>query len=159
MAVSSLPRDWIATPFLRLLFQNLIVEERSDIRSASLSSWRTALEIISSSPGLIKRLVKQQTALEWYAIMMTPLGVPIDTSAFHHPSFAEDGTDVAPERHNVDKNMLTQDLSLVSSELILQTRVAAATALAYLIIYWPSKVCHHVYIEISAATKPNFSVC
>lgn len=149
MTVSSLPRDWIATPFLRLLFQNLIAEERPDIRSVSLASWRTALEVISSTPGLIKKIVKQQMVLEWYAVMMTPLGVPIDTSTFHHPSFAEDGTDAVPERHNVDKNMLVQDLSLVSSELILQARIAAATALAYLIIYWPSKVSHHVYPMIN----------
>lgn len=143
MTVSSLPRDWIATPFLRLLFQNLVVEERSDIRSVSLTSWRTALEVISSVPGLIKRIVKQQTVLEWYAVMMTPLGVPIETSTFYHPTFAEDGTDVVPERHNVDKNMIVQDLSLVSPELILQARIAAATALAYLIICWPPKVRHH----------------
>lgn len=149
MTVSSLPRDWIATPFLRLLFQNLIVEERSDIRSVSLSCWQTALEVISSTPGLIKRTVKQQVVLEWYAIMMTPLGVPIDTSTFHHPTFAEDGTDAVPEKHNVDKNMLAQDLSLVSSELILQARITAATALAYLIVYWPPKVCHPVYLRIT----------
>jgi len=156
MTVSSLPRDWIATPFLRLLFQNLIVEERSDIRSVSLSSWRTALEVISSTPALIKTIVKQQTALEWYAIMMTPLGVPIDTSTFHHPTFAGDATDPTPERHNVDKNMLAQDLSLVSSELILQARIAAATALAYLIVYWPPKVCHRVYPRINPAIKLDF---
>lgn len=144
MTVSSLPRDWIATPFLRLLFQNLIAEERPDIRSVSLTSWRTALEVVSSTPGLIKKIVKQQTVLEWYAVLMTPLGVPIDTATFHHPAFAEDGPDGAPERHNVDKNMLIQDLSLISSEIIIQARIAAATALAYLIIYWPPKVCHHV---------------
>ena len=155
MTVSSLPRDWIATPFLRLLFQNLIVEERSDIRSVSLSSWRTALEVISSTPGLIKKTVKQQIVLEWYAIMMTPLGVPIDTSTFHHPAFAEDGTDAVPERHNVDKNMLAQDLSLVSSELIMQARITAATALAYLIVYWPPKVCHRVCPGINPSTKLN----
>ncbi|KAI9569000.1 hypothetical protein HD554DRAFT_2094527 [Boletus coccyginus] len=148
MTVSSLPRDWIATPFLRLLFQNLIVEERSDIRSVSLSSWRTALEVISSTPALIKGIVKQQTALEWYAIMMTPFGVPIDTSTFHRPTFAEDGTDATPERHNVDKNMLAQDLSLVSSELILQARIAAATALAYLIVYWPPKSIEELFQPI-----------
>jgi TATA-binding protein-associated factor len=141
MTVPSLPRDWIAIPFLRLLFQNLIVEERPDIRSVSLSAWRTALEVISSTPGLMKKLVKQQTVLEWYAVMMTPSGVPIDSSTFYHPTFAEDGNDMAPERHNVDRNMLAQDLALVSSEVILQARIAAATALAYLIVYWPPKVC------------------
>ena len=159
MVVPSLPRDWIATPFLRLLFQNLIVEERSDIRSVSLAGWRTALEVISNTPGLIKKIVKQQTVLEWYAIIMTPLGVPIDASTFHHPTFAEDGTDAAPERHNVDKNMLVQDLSLVSSELIMQARIAAATGLAYLIIYWPSKVCNHVCFVIDTDTQVNLLVC
>lgn len=158
MTVPSLPRDWIATPFLRLLFQNLVVEERSDIRSASLSGWKTALEVISSTPGLIKKLVKQQTVLEWYAIMMTPLGVPIDTSTFHNPTFAEDGTDAAPERHNVDKNMLAQDLSLVTSELISQARVSTATALAYLIAHWPSKVYCRVYLVISVETESNVLV-
>ncbi|KAG9318204.1 hypothetical protein JVU11DRAFT_284 [Chiua virens] len=148
MTVSSLPRDWIATPFLCLLFQNLIVEERPDIRSASLSSWKTALEVISSTPGLIKKMVKQQAVLDWYAVMMTPLGVPIDTSTFHHSTFAEDGTDVAPERHNVDKNMLVQDLSLISTEMILQARIASATALAYLIVYWPPNCVEELFQPI-----------
>ncbi|KAF9019159.1 hypothetical protein BDZ89DRAFT_1139528 [Hymenopellis radicata] len=40
IAVESLPRDWIDTAFLRLLFQNLIVEERPDIRDATLQTWR-----------------------------------------------------------------------------------------------------------------------
>ncbi|KIJ17139.1 hypothetical protein PAXINDRAFT_130724 [Paxillus involutus ATCC 200175] len=148
MTVPSLPRDWIAIPFLRLLFQNLIVEERPDIRSVSLSAWRTALEVISSTPGLMKKLVKQQTVLEWYAVMMTPSGVPIDSSTFYHPTFAEDGNDMAPERHNVDRNMLAQDLALVSSEVILQARIAAATALAYLIVYWPPKFVEELFQPI-----------
>jgi TATA-binding protein-associated factor len=46
MSVSSLPRDWVAAPLLRLLLQNLIVEEREDIRTASLSTWRTALAVL-----------------------------------------------------------------------------------------------------------------
>ncbi|KAH7890001.1 hypothetical protein F5I97DRAFT_1849278 [Phlebopus sp. FC_14] len=140
MTVASLPRDWVSTTFLRLLFQNLIVEERADIRSSSLSAWRTALEIISGDSSQMKKIVKQQTILEWYAVLMTPLGVPIDSSTFYYPMLAEDGCDdVPPERHNVDKNMLAQDLAMISSEVILQARIAAATALAYLIIWWPEK--------------------
>lgn len=140
MTVPSLPRDWVSAPFLRLLFQNLIVEERLDIRSASLSAWRTALEAMSGGQELIKQIVQQQTVLDWYALMMTPLGVPIDGSTFYRTTYAGDGFDAAPERHNVDKNMLAQDLALVSPEVNLQARVAAATALAFLIMYWPSKV-------------------
>ncbi|KIJ63251.1 hypothetical protein HYDPIDRAFT_113216 [Hydnomerulius pinastri MD-312] len=148
MTVPSLPRDWIATPLLRLLFQNLIVEERQDIRSASLSAWKTALEILSATSGLMKKIVKQQTTLEWYALMMTPLGVAIDSSAFYNPMFAEDGNDAVPERHNVDKNMLAQDLALISPEVILQARIAAATALAYLIVYWPPKFVDELFQPI-----------
>ncbi|KAH7927090.1 hypothetical protein BV22DRAFT_1193901 [Leucogyrophana mollusca] len=148
MTVPSLPRDWIVTPFLRLLFQNLIVEERPDIRDVTLTAWRTALEITSSVPGWLKKLVKQQVVLDWYAVMMTPLGVIIDSSTFYNPVLAEDGYDAPPERHNVDKNMLAQDLSLVTSEIILQARIAAATAMAQLIVFWPSKFVEELFQPI-----------
>ncbi|TFK42701.1 SNF2 superfamily chromatin remodeling protein [Crucibulum laeve] len=134
MSVPSLPRDWISTPFLCLLFQNLIVEERSDIRSASLSAWRTALSIMSGSPERMHSAITQQRILDWYAIMMTPLGVVIDITPFYHPATMEG--DVAPERHNVDKNMLAQDISLVPVEVTLKARVAAATSLAQLMMFW-----------------------
>jgi TATA-binding protein-associated factor len=143
MTVTSLPREWIVTPFLRLLFQNLVVEERADIRAVTLTAWRTALEVVADVPGWMKKLVKQQTVLDWYSTMMTPLGAPIDCSTFHYPAFTEDDSDAGPlERHNVDKNMLAQDLSLVSAEVIMQARIAAATSMAYLMIYWPPKVLH-----------------
>lgn len=71
--------------------------------------------------------------------MMTPFGVAIDSSTFYRPSMASEG-EVTHERHNVDKNMLTQDLSLITTEVILKARVASATALAYLITFWPSEV-------------------
>ncbi|KAG2752077.1 hypothetical protein P692DRAFT_20799116 [Suillus brevipes Sb2] len=140
MTVSSLPREWIVTPFLRLLFQNLVVEERADIRAVTLTAWRTALEVVADVPGWMKKLVKQQTVLDWYSTMMTPLGAPIDCSTFYYPAFTEDDSDTGPlERHNVDKNMLAQDLSLVSAEVIMQARITAATSMAYLMIYWPPK--------------------
>jgi TATA-binding protein-associated factor len=141
MTVPSLPRDWLAAPFLRLLFQNLVVEERSDIRDATLNAWRTALSILSASAGWLENVVTQQLLLEWYAILMTPLGVPIDTSAFYSATVAADGMDAAPERHNVDKNMLSQDLSLVTVEVTIKARVAAAVALAYLMVFWTILVC------------------
>jgi len=72
---------------------------------------------------------------------MTPLGVGIDTSTFYAPTLSVDGTDAAPERHNVDKNMLSQDLSLVTVEVTIKARVAAAVALAYLMVFWTVLVC------------------
>lgn len=139
MVVSSLPTDWIATPFIRLLFQNLVCEERCDIRDATLSAWQTALSVLSSSAGRMDNVVTQELILHWYETMMTPLGEPINVSTFYNPSPAYDGT-VPLERHNVDKHMLNQDLSLISVEVTLKARIAAATALSYLMVYWPTEV-------------------
>jgi TATA-binding protein-associated factor len=141
MMVPSLPRDWLAAPFLRLLLQNLVVEERLDIRDATLTAWRTTLSILSASAGWLENVVTHQLLLDWYAILMTPLGVAIDTSVFYYPTVATDGIDAAPERHNVDKNMLSQDLSLVTVEVTIKARVAAAVALAYLMVFWSTLVC------------------
>lgn len=141
MAVPTLPRDWIAAPFLRLLFQNLIAEERADIRDASLAAWRAALTVLAGTPGWLDTVVTQQLVLEWYAIVMTPLGVAIDPATFYRPSVETVGSGgAAPERHNVDKNMLAQDPSLITNEVTLKARVAAATALAQLIVFWPANV-------------------
>jgi TATA-binding protein-associated factor len=144
MTVSSLPRDWIAAPFLRLLLQNVIVEERSDIRDASLLAWKTALSILASTAGWMESVITQQLILDWFAITMTPLGVPIETSGFYRPVPTMDGT--TPEHHNVDKNMLAQDLTLITVEVTLQARVAAANALSYLIAFWPVLVSDHRHL-------------
>lgn len=139
MDVDSLPKDWVATPFVRLLYQNLICEERADIRDASLLAWQTMLVILSSIPGRMQEVIHQQLILDWFASVMTPLGVPINVSTFFNPSLAIDIA-APPERHNVDKNMLSQDLSLISVEVILKARIATASALAYLIVLWPAEV-------------------
>ncbi|KAL4259712.1 TATA-binding protein-associated factor Mot1 [Pleurotus pulmonarius] len=135
MNVPTLPRDWVSSSFLRLLFQNMVVEERQDVRDSSLVAWKTALSILAETPGRMNDTITQQHILEWYAMMMTPLGVPIDPSAFFHPSLANEG-DAPVERHNVDKNMLAQDQSLISVEVTLRARVAAATAMSRLIFSW-----------------------
>lgn len=156
MAVSSLSKEWIAAPFLRLLFQNLIAEERSDVRDASLSAWRTALFIMAGTSGWIESAIPQQLILEWYAIVMTPLGVAIDPSIFYRPSVLLDG-DLPPERHNVDKNMLAQDPSLITSEVTLKARVSSATALAYLISSWPAGVSRKFCFPPISLTSSGFN--
>ncbi|EMD34416.1 hypothetical protein CERSUDRAFT_117290 [Gelatoporia subvermispora B] len=133
MTVPTLPKDWISVNFLRLLFQNLIVEERSDVRDATLTAWRLVLTILAVTPGWMETLITQQVLLEWYAVIMTPLGLPLDASTFYDPTSTID----PGERHNVDKNMLAQDLSLVTVETVLKARIAAATALAYVVVFWP----------------------
>jgi TATA-binding protein-associated factor len=139
MTVPTLPREWISTPFLCLLLQNLICEERVDIRDISLAAWERALSILSADPQKLEATVDQGLILNWYAIMMTPIGLPIDTTNFYRPYVAVENSK-APERHNVDKNMLAQDLSLVSMETIFQARITAAKAMAELMLRWRMEV-------------------
>ncbi|KAG6898919.1 hypothetical protein C0993_002768 [Termitomyces sp. T159_Od127] len=147
MGVSSLSREWIDTPFLRLLIQNLIVEERADIRDASLTAWKTAISIIAADPAWMCRVITQELILDWYAIIMTPLGVPLEPTKFYHAVIAADSG--APlERHNVDKNMLTQDPSLITPEITLKARISSATALAYLITLWPALTMEELFKPI-----------
>ncbi|KZT11597.1 SNF2 chromatin remodeling protein [Laetiporus sulphureus 93-53] len=137
MTVQSLPKEWMDLHLLRLLYQNLVVEERSDIRDATLAAWRLVLSIMSAVAGWLESLVTQQVLLEWYAVIMTPLGLPLESSSFYDPTVTMEH-DGAPERHNVDKNMLAQDLALVSVETVLKARIAAASALAFIMAYWPN---------------------
>ncbi|KAF8520167.1 SNF2 chromatin remodeling protein [Hysterangium stoloniferum] len=141
LEVVSLPRDWITDIFLRLLMQNLIVEEKEEIRDVTLATWRTAVQVLSrltTGPGgvWLEWIVTPELVLEWHEVVMTPLGTPVDISKFYSPSsIGHEGS----ERHNIDKNMLNQDFALVSQELILKGRVAAATAIATLINAWPTE--------------------
>jgi TATA-binding protein-associated factor len=141
MNVASLPKDWVATPLLRLFFQNLVVEERTDIRNATTAAWKTAIDLLHSRSGWMETVVTSPQLLEWFETMMTPMGFPIDISGFYDPLSSESGAQVAAERHNVDKNMLSQDLTLVSPDSVWKARIAAATAMAYLIASWDSSVC------------------
>ena len=99
------------------------------------------MSILSPSSGWMEANFTQQVLLEWYAVLMTPLGLQLDSSTFYDPTIGGDNS--APsERHNVDKNMLAQDLSLVPIEVVIQARLAASSALAYIIAFWPTTVSH-----------------
>lgn len=84
-------------------------------------------------------MITQQLILDWFAVVMTPIGIPIDASAFYNPSITVEGA-LPVERHNVDKNMLAQDLSLITVEVTFKARIATAQALACLMVYWPAEV-------------------
>lgn len=140
MNVQTLPKDWVTIPLLRLLFQNLIVEERTDVRNATTATWKTTMALLQSVQGWMESLVPQAQLLEWFAIMMTPMGVAIDPATLYDPLQIEGGIDNATERHNVDKNMLAQDLTLVTQDVVWRARIASANALACLMSRWGSPV-------------------
>lgn len=110
------------------------MEERSDIKTATSTAWRTCLTLRAS------RLTDQARPHvdKWFGILQTPVGTPIDTGLFWSAKLSLSG-----QRgfvYNVDRPILNQDLGLVSVERILGGRVAASIALGELIASWPSDV-------------------
>lgn len=121
--VPSLPRvDWILEPFFQLLFQNLVLEQHADIRHLSFAAFKAALSE-SAAANTINDVVSPNVG-EWYKMVMTPVGSPLDAELFFRA--AKTGS------YNVDKPMMEGDLGLISTNTVLETRIVAAKALALL---------------------------
>ena len=133
LKVSSLPKDWINETLLRFVYQNMILEERSDIRAASLELFHSAINLLK--PQEVQRYVFEHLQ-GWFAIVMTPIGLPMD-STFFLRSQGVHNQNVNAAGHNVDKNIMAQDLSLVSVENILRGRYAGVNAIAKVLSKWP----------------------
>lgn len=123
ITVPDLPRDdWVCAELFSLLFQNLVLEERTDIREITISAFNAAVEEVDGEAGALDITV--ETSLEdWYEMVMTPIGVPLDPKLF---------VGKARTGHNVDKPIMAGDTSLVTTDTVLRTRIAAAKALALL---------------------------
>jgi TATA-binding protein-associated factor len=134
MNVATLPKEWVDAPLLRLLFQNLIVEERVDIRIATAAAWRTAIALLQSQDR-VHNVITTELIRDWFVLAMNPMGMAFDPSMFFDP-VADEMKESAPERHNVDKSMMAQDLTLISFDTIWLARIAAASAIAYTMFMW-----------------------
>lgn len=133
LSVPNFPDEWIDLFVMRLLMQNLVVEERLDVRDVTLQVWRLCITKLNGSPSRLQ-LTIGPLVRDWFTLIMAPLGTPMDASLFYHPRSGAD------QGHNVDKNMVLQDLSLVSSETILRARVVACRALAVALAVWSIEV-------------------
>ncbi|KAK4687502.1 TATA-binding protein-associated factor, partial [Tremellales sp. Uapishka_1] len=123
ITVPALPKaDWLDSRVLSLLFQNLILEERTDVREVSASAFETALREVGGK-------VDELDLVNWYTLSMTPVGSPLDVDLFVKGSLRNGGG------HNVDKNIVAGDMSLITVETVLSTRIAAAKALSLLRLY------------------------
>ncbi|OWZ77626.1 TATA-binding protein-associated factor [Cryptococcus neoformans Bt85] len=123
--LSSIPRQWSSDGYFSFLFQNLVLEERQDVRDVSFQAFETSLVEASDMPEGIDGVLGGDVE-DWYSIVMTPIGVALDDSLFRRPTKATGQT------HNVDKAMMAGDMSLISMDTALQTRIAGAKALALL---------------------------
>ncbi|KAK0546804.1 TATA-binding protein-associated factor mot1 [Tilletia horrida] len=138
---------WLDASLLRLLFQNLILEERRDVRDASMEAWSTAMEAVREMQSAGARQVGSEMVSDllephvpdFFRLIMTPIGSPVDTSLLFRPARRTSRNANGHGRHDVDKGMLTQDLALVGVDTVMHNRLGAATALGHIIRQWPSQ--------------------
>lgn len=133
----SVESSWIDIGLFRLVFQNLIFEERPDIRRASGDLWLACLRRFTTSSDTLQKLVAYSapTLSAWFALLNTPIGTPINATLLWSATASLSGH--GGMVHNVDKPMLNQDLALVSVEAVTRGRVAGAAALGALVAVWP----------------------
>ena len=115
--------DWMYDKFFSLLYQNLVLEERPDVRAVTFDAFIAAVNEVEQNGGLDGTVGCNLE--DWYEIAMTPIGLPLDNNLFVRVGKGSSG-------YNVDKPMLAGDVSLVPIEKMLETRISAAKALAFL---------------------------
>ena len=117
--------SWYSPTLFALLFQNLVLEERPDIRSVSFDALISALQVANhNGPDNLRDLIEDNLE-DWYQIIMTPPGARIESTLLTRVG-------KSTSSHNVDKSMLEGDLSLVDVETVMETRLLGAKALATL---------------------------
>ncbi|KAI5477115.1 hypothetical protein MNV49_006843 [Pseudohyphozyma bogoriensis] len=134
LELPSIDHSWADERLFRLLFQNLIVEEKLNISATTAKAWRACLSLAQADPSRLFKDVEPHLQ-KWFDILTTPIGTPIDVTKFWSAKVSLSGQ--GGFVYNVDKAVLAQDLALVSVESIMRERVAAATALGELVAIWP----------------------
>lgn len=138
ITVDRLPRSWVDDRVFRLIYQNLIVEEKPEIRAATKVTWEAAFAAVDAATFIPTTILPRLA--DWFTIAMTPMGIALDASLFYRPVAdktlaSKSHTGYSGPTYNVDKHMMAGDLSLVSTESILRARIGAAEALAGILKY------------------------
>ncbi|KAG0366019.1 hypothetical protein BC939DRAFT_503250 [Gamsiella multidivaricata] len=139
--------EWVDERVVRMVYQNLIVEEKRDILELSLTVMVALIDRMSTSASITS--IVGPHLQTFFTILLTAIGTPLDTRLFYSPT----GHGVAvtaeiPARgrkaqaaqthsHNVDVGMLKQDLALVSIESVIRCRLSASKALGLIMAGWP----------------------
>ena len=135
------PSTWVDSRLYRLLFQNILLEQRPEIRRASQEAFRKTLALATRSPLALESLTRDvsPSLSTWFSLLRSPIGTPLNAALFWsaRESLAGNGVGIV---HNVDKPMLNQDLALVSTESILKGKAEAAKAIGNLLRVWPKAV-------------------
>jgi TATA-binding protein-associated factor len=166
--------EWVDERVYRLVFQNLIVEEKVHILEKTLGVWKD----LTIGGKVDIQLVLQGTQNwlgSWFEITMTPIGQPLDVNTyFYKPAgvfslggalidngkksnIKKPGT-MGPVRpgtesnedqgHNLDAGMIAQDLSLITTEQVMRCRIACTTALGMAMSTWPDDSMEMSYRDV-----------
>ena len=127
LSAQTVAHDWVDERLVRLLFQNLVVEERTNIREATARAWTRTLAVLGER--LAPCLAPHIGTL--FAIVMTPIGTPIDFALFYRPARSQSA-------HDVDKGILSQDLTLVGVDAVIRGRLGAAGMLGDMLAALPA---------------------
>ncbi|KAE8194770.1 hypothetical protein A4X06_0g5314 [Tilletia controversa] len=186
-STAAMAAGWIDAALLRLLFQNLIVEERNAVREASVQAWKAAVGVLqrslshlpsgtaaaaatTTSRGLVDMLAPYVP--HFFQLIMTPLGSPVDSRLLYRPSRAggkgsssKNGNGPEGPTYDLDKGILSQDLALVGVDTVMHGRLGAAAALGQIMKEWPDQQ-HEVfagqllqYLDSSSALHKCLASC
>ncbi|KAK4058278.1 TATA-binding protein-associated factor mot1 [Microbotryomycetes sp. JL221] len=134
LTLPSVDHTWIDDRLVRLLYQNLMVEDRLEIRNATSQAWNVCLSIGGTHKDAFYATLFAPHIEGWFRLLYSMIGKALDPSLFWSAKAAAQSGGFV---YNVDKAMLAQDLSLIPQETVWKCRVAAATAMGQLIAAWP----------------------
>jgi TATA-binding protein-associated factor len=125
--------EWIHINVLRMLFQNVLLDEHASIVDKSVALLDKFVRSIASNDvyGLT-----QPVWHEWHALTFSPIGKPLDTSFLLHPKAAR-SNEPSANWHNLDALMIKQDLGVLSVEVVMNCRYKATRLMGTLLRYWP----------------------
>ncbi|KAI1306108.1 TATA-binding protein-associated factor mot1 [Mortierella claussenii] len=159
--------EWVDERVVRMVFQNLIVEEKKEILELSLVVMTELIKHISDPATYTSITTIIGPYLEGFmTLLLTPIGTPLDTRLFYSPT--GQGAAILSETptrsrrtqaaqnisHNVDIGMLKQDLALVSIESVIRCRLSAGKAIGLIMASWPE---HQLTPDFSHLLHPNFT--
>lgn len=193
-ADSESSQAWVDSRFLRLIFQILLVEQNDEVLQTAQELWSDCLNASTALDDTHLYNIFSGSLSACAALTMTPIGygrnfIALDVSLLIRPSgqsftapqnrHPENRVDALPKSgrrrkeekkddtklvHNVDSPMLSGDVELVGIDVVLRTRVAAATALGRMLGSWSVHLAEPIIhklvnkYSVSQASSPHFLV-
>ncbi|KAF9923701.1 TATA-binding protein-associated factor mot1 [Linnemannia zychae] len=161
--------EWVDEKVVRMVYQNLIVEEKKEILELSLKVMAALIEHMVSPQSTVSITSIMGPHLQsMFTLLLTPIGTPLDTRLFYSPTGQGALTSVTTttsargrkaqsaqtHSHNVDIGMLRQDLALVSTASVIRCRLTASKALGLAMAAWPENQLEGSFWHL---LQPNFN--